>query len=180
MPASSISTEIAEAGEIYRAILNEAPKAFAAPGWRTSETASRLLDDFGFSYRSDTRGRVPFRCRVGEQILHTIEIPTTLPTLDEVMGTPAVAHAGSVTEYYLREIREDALNVHTIHAETEGMGQLDGFVALLKELKERSAQFVRVDEVAAQLAPSDLPVCEIVRTTLPGRAGWISGQGPAL
>jgi len=180
LPEAQVRAEVEEAAEVFRAILGEGPKAFAAPGWRTSETASRLLDNFHLSYRSDTRGRVPFRCRIGSTVLETIEIPTTLPTLDEVMGTPAVEEAGSVAEYYLRQMREDTLNVHTIHAETEGMGQLDAFVALLKALKDRGAEFVRVDEAVAQLAPSELPICEIVRTTLPGRAGWVSGQGPNL
>ncbi len=180
LPDSSIRAEIAEASEVYRAILGEEPKAFAAPGWRTSDTASCVIDEFRLNYRADTRGRVPFRCRIGDKILNTIEIPTTLPTLDEVMGTPAVEEAGSVAEYYLRQIREDALNVHTIHAETEGMGQLDAFVAMLKALKDRGAEFVRVDQAVAQLTPTELPVCEIVRTTLPGRAGWVSGQGPTI
>ena len=25
---------------------------------------------------------------------------------------------------------------------------------------------------------AELPTCEVIRTTLPGRAGWISAQGP--
>jgi hypothetical protein len=38
---------------------------------------------------------------------------------------------------------------------------------------------VQLREVAARLNRAQLPACEVVRTTLPGRAGWISSQGPA-
>jgi peptidoglycan/xylan/chitin deacetylase (PgdA/CDA1 family) len=174
-----VRAEVDEAGEIYRAILGAAPRSFAAPGWRTSDTALHVLEDRQLSYRSDTRGRDPYRCRVAGEVLATPEIPTTLPTLDEVMGTAEVAAAGSIVEFYLREMREDALNVHTIHAETEGMGQLDVFTALIDELKKQGAGFVALREIAARLIATELPVCSVVRTTLPGRAGWISAQAPA-
>jgi undecaprenyl phosphate-alpha-L-ara4FN deformylase len=180
MDEAEIRAEIDGAGEICRAILGDAPRSFAAPGWRTSDTALRVLEDRQLGYHSDTRGRDAYRCRVAGEVLVTPEIPTTLPTLDEVMGTAAVAAAGSIVAFYLSQMREDALNVHTIHAETEGMGQLEVFSALLDALQARGARFVQLREVAARLIPGDLPICEVVRTTLPGRAGWVSAQGPAL
>jgi hypothetical protein len=33
-------------------------------------------------------------------------------------------------------------------------------------------------DVARRLVATELPMCEVVRKTLPGRAGWISAQGP--
>ncbi len=50
------------------------------------------------------------------------------------------------------------------------MGQLEMFTALLRGLKERGAQFVRLEEVAARLDAAALPVCPVIRATLPGRA----------
>lgn len=179
MDEGAVRAEIDEAAEVYRAILDAAPRSFAAPGWRTSDTALRVLEAEQLGYRSDTRGRDPYRCRVAGEILATAEIPTTLPTLDEVMGTVAVAEAGSIVEFYVRQMREDVLNVHTIHAETEGMGQLEIFTALLDALKVRGARFVQLGEVAARLTVAELPAYEVVRTTLPGRAGWVSAQAPA-
>ncbi|MGH7932091.1 MAG: polysaccharide deacetylase family protein [Candidatus Binataceae bacterium] len=171
--------EIEEAFEVYRAIMGERARSFAAPGWRTADAALIMLDAMQLNYRSDTRGNAPYRCAVAGKVLATPEIPTTLPTMDEVIGTPELRDSGGVARYYLARFREDALNVHTIHAETEGMAQLETFAALVGALKERGARFVRLDEVAARLDTADLPVCEIVRVTVPGRAGWISAQGPA-
>jgi hypothetical protein len=84
-----------------------------------------------------------------------------------------------VREVYLGWCKADVLNVHTIHAETEGMGQLENFTALVRAIKERGATFVQLGEIVSRLNRAELPACEVVRTTLPGRAGWISSQGPA-
>ena len=175
---AGIRAELNDAFEAYRAIFREPTRSFAAPGWRTNALALKTLDSMGLSYRSDTRGRTPFRCRVDGQILNTLEIPTTLPTLDEVMGREDLAHSAAVLEFYLAQFDPGRLNVHTVHAETEGMAQLESFAALIRALKERRAKFVRLEEVAARLGAAELPVCEVVRATLPGRAGWIAAQGP--
>jgi undecaprenyl phosphate-alpha-L-ara4FN deformylase len=172
-----IRHELADAFEAYRAILGNPARSFAAPGWRTNDSALRALEEANLAYRSDTRGRNPYRCIVEGRVLTTIEIPTTLPTLDEVMGLPEVPDGAAAHRFYLDQFKDDALNVHTVHAETEGMGQLEMFTALLRALKERRAEFVRLDEVAASLDAAELSVCPVIRTTLPGRAGWISAQG---
>jgi undecaprenyl phosphate-alpha-L-ara4FN deformylase len=173
-----VRKELGDAFEVYRAILGEASRSFAAPGWRTNNAALVALDAMGLDYRSDTRGVAPYRCVVEGRVLATPEIPTTLPTLDEVMGRPDLPDDGAVRQFYLGLCKPDSLNVHTIHAETEGMGQLESFTAFVRALKERGAKFVQLREVASRLNRAELPLCEVVRTTLPGRAGWISAQGP--
>ncbi|HXW84357.1 MAG TPA: polysaccharide deacetylase family protein [Candidatus Binataceae bacterium] len=175
--AANIHGELADAFEAYRAIFGERPRAFAAPGWRTSSDALLALETMGLAYHSDTRGSSPFRAKVGGQPLSTPEIPTTLPTLDEVIGRADLSTTAALTQFYLEQFKRDTLNVHTIHAETEGMAQLESFTALIRGLKERGARFVPLREVAARLSAAELPVCEVVRATLPGRAGWISAQG---
>jgi peptidoglycan/xylan/chitin deacetylase (PgdA/CDA1 family) len=174
---TGVRNQIADGFEVYRAITGAAAQSFAAPGWRTSEAALRVLDTMGLSYRSDTRGERPYRCASSGELFATPEIPTTLPTMDEVMGAPDLADGAAVVRFYLERFIAGRLNVHTVHAETEGMGQADTFAALVRELKLCGARFVRLREVAANLTATELPVCEVIRTTLPGRAGWISAQG---
>lgn len=180
MGEDGIKAEIADAFEAYRAIMGEPARSFAAPGWRTNQIALAALDDANLSYRSDTRGRAPYRCSVAGRVLRTIEIPTTLPTLDEVMGRRDLPDGAAVMRFYLEQFQPAALNVHTIHAETEGMGQIEMFTALVRALKERGAKFLRLDEVASRRVAAELPVCEVIRATLPGRAGWISAQGEEI
>jgi len=172
-----IRAELADAFEAYRAIFGEPPRAFAAPGWRTNAAALAALDSMGLAYRSDTRGRTPYRCIVDGRVLSTPEIPTTLPTLDEVMGRRDLPDAAALLRFYIGEFNPDALNVHTVHAETEGMGQLESFTALVRALRERGARFLQMREVAERLKGAELPSCEVIRAVLPGRAGWISAQG---
>jgi undecaprenyl phosphate-alpha-L-ara4FN deformylase len=176
----AIRTELAEAFEAFRAVIGSSARSFAAPGWRTNDSALIALDEANLAYRSDTRGRNPYRCVVEGRVLKTIEIPTTLPTLDEVMGLPEVPNAAAAIPFYLARFQTDALNVHTIHAETEGMGQLEMFTSMVRGLKERGAEFVRLEEVASKLKLAELPICSVIRATLPGRAGWISAQGPEV
>jgi peptidoglycan/xylan/chitin deacetylase (PgdA/CDA1 family) len=174
-----IREEIQDGFEVYRAVMGAQARSFAAPGWRTNAAALKLLDALGVVYHSDTRGQAPYRCAVDSTILTTPEIPTTLPTMDEVMGTEGLESPEAIVRFYLERVSADSLNVHTIHAETEGVRQLDTFVAIVRGLKERGARFVQLGEVAQRLRTAELPVCEVLRTTMAGRAGWISAQGPS-
>ena len=174
---NGIGAEIDDSLEVYRAVTGTAAQSFAAPGWRINTATLKILDAKGLSYRSDTRGCTPYRCAVDGTIMRTPEIPTTLPTMDEVMGTMDLHSPDAIVQFYLRQFSESMLNVHTIHAETEGESQLDTFAAIVRGLKELGAHFVRLDEIARRLSMAELPVCEVIRTSLPGRAGWISAQG---
>ena len=173
-----IRSEIEDSIEAFRAIFRESPRGFAAPGWRVNSVALEILDHAGLKYQSNTRGRTPFRCRVDGSTLGTAEIPTTLPTLDELMGRRGLQTEASLLAFYLDQFRSESLNVHTIHAETEGAGQFGFFMKLIEALKQRGAKFVTLESVASKLEAAELPAYEVVRTTLPGRAGWISSQGP--
>ncbi len=177
---AGIRAQLEDAFEVYRAIFRRPATSFAAPGWRTNASALRLLDVMGLGYRSDTRGRFPFRCAIDGATLATPEVPTTLPTMDEVMGRVDLPDSAAVLRFYLEEFKTDRLNVHTIHAETEGMSQLESFTALVRGLKARGASFARLDQIAARLELAELPVCGVIRDSLPGRAGWVSVQGPEL
>lgn len=172
----AIRVEIDDAFEAFRAVMGTRARSFGAPGWRTSVPALRALDALDLDYRSDTRGTAPYRCTIEGEVFATPEIPTTLPTMDEVIA-PELSTSDAIVRFYLDRISAKALNVHTIHAEIEGMGQLDTFVALMRVLKDRGARFVQLRDVAATLDRAALPVCEVIRATLPGRAGWISAQG---
>jgi undecaprenyl phosphate-alpha-L-ara4FN deformylase len=175
-----LRAELQAAFGVYREIFGDGPFGFAAPGWRTNTLALQALDEMGLRYRSDTRGTAPFRTRVAGVELRTIEIPTTLPTFDEVIGRGTLNGTRSIVNFYLERFSREALNVHTIHAETEGMGQLDVFLALIRALKENGANFVRMCDYAQRLDRSTLPLCDVVRITLEGRAGWVAGQGAAI
>lgn len=174
---AGIAQELEDAFEVYRAVFAQEPRGFAAPGWRANAISMRLEDRAGLLYHSDTRGTTPFIPQVDGAALSTPEIPTTLPTLDEVLGRERLPNSAAVAHFYLNRMNAGRLNVHTVHAETEGIGQLQSFTALIRAMQEAGAEFLRLDAVASRLDRESLPVCPIVRATLPGRSGWIAAQG---
>lgn len=171
------AAEIDEGFEVYRAILGTESRSFAAPGWRTSRDALAALEREGLAYHSDTRGRTPYRCAIDGFVMTAPELPTTLPTLDEILGTAEVPDGAAAVRYYVEQLNAAALNIHTVHAETEGMAELETFGAIIEAWRKCGAIFVQLGQVAERIAVDTLPVCEVVRITLPGRAGWISAQG---
>lgn len=175
-----VAHELEDAFEVYRSIFAVDPRAYAAPGWRANGVSMRLIDRAGLLYHSDTRGSAPYRPQIDGAVLLTPEIPTTLPTLDEVLGREKLPGAAAVARFYIDRMSPDCLNVHTVHAETEGIGHLESFTALVRGLKQAGAKFLRLDAVAASLDRESIPVCPMVRATLPGRSGWIAAQGAPI
>ena len=171
LPALSpaeVRAQVLRARDVLREILGAAPPGFAAPGWRCSAASLAAVDDAGFAYRSDTRGVAPFRPTAGGQLFRVPEVPTTLPTLDELWGRDARTPSALV-DHWVGLVRPGALNVHTIHAELEGGPYLDVLEALLGRLRDR-ARFVRLCDVAAALPVGDLPICEVGEGRVPGRS----------
>ena len=57
-------------------------------GWQVNEYVPALEQALGFRYASDTRGVCPFVPVVNGAEVAVPQLPTTLPTLDELIGRP--------------------------------------------------------------------------------------------
>jgi undecaprenyl phosphate-alpha-L-ara4FN deformylase len=171
-----VNAELGRAVAVLTDILGTMPAGFAAPGWRCTATSLAAVDAAGFAYRSDTRGRAPFRPAAGGQIFRLPEIPTTLPTLDEIYGS-VVRTPAALVEHWLGAVRPGTLNVLTVHAELEGGPHRDVLDLLLERLDGR-ARLVRLCDEASALAGERLPICDVSEGRLPGRAMPVALQGP--
>jgi peptidoglycan/xylan/chitin deacetylase (PgdA/CDA1 family) len=172
---AAIRADLDLAARSFLAAVGAAPSASAAPGWRTSPLALTVQDDRGFRYASDTRGDTPFRPSVGDAALETIQLPTTMPTMDEVLG-----RVSNVPQALAQAVRP-GVNVFTLHAEVEGGALLGAFEAFLAELAVVRARLTRLDELAARAitAGDELPIAKVVRGWIGGRSDWIALQGRA-
>jgi hypothetical protein len=108
------------------------------------------------------------------RIFKTLQIPTTWPTMDEILGEKGISES-TVNDHYL-SLLQPGLNVHTIHAELEG-GSLSGvFIELLKKLVATGVRFITLSEAALEYA-SSAPFCTLEMGELPGRLGDVAIQG---
>ncbi len=173
LPVAEVTSEVDRALEAYREIVGKDPEGFAAPGWQCGESSLAVLERGPFRYHSSTRGRAPYRPRAGVIEGRLPEIPTTLPTVDELLGEGL--DWTRLFESYLEAIGERQLEVLTVHAEVEGGPYADFFARLLDRLAGR-VRFRRLADVARELDPTALDVNEVIQDTRPGRAGTVSCQ----
>ena len=173
LPEAKVASEVDAALDEYRRIVGAVPEGFAAPGWQCGEGSLAALERGPFRYHSSTRGEFPYRPRAGKIEGKLSEIPTTLPTVDELLGE-GIDERG-LYETYERSIGNRRLEVLTIHAEVEGGPYADFFDALLGRLAGR-VRYRRLDEIAGKLDAGTLPVCDVIQSTKPGRAGTVSCQ----
>ncbi|MFA5262904.1 MAG: polysaccharide deacetylase family protein [Opitutaceae bacterium] len=177
LPLEAIRSEFDAARNEFRRIFGSDALAAGAPGWQSNARSRQVYDEAKLLYSSDTRGISPFFPRVEGRVFATLEIPSTLPTLDELMGRPEYPD-GTLVPHYLRLLREDRLNVLTIHAELEGMGRRAFFQQLLSKCRAMGVNFIRLDDFARQLLEdrAAIPVCDQKMAPLDGRSGVVATQ----
>ncbi|MSU23791.1 MAG: 4-deoxy-4-formamido-L-arabinose-phosphoundecaprenol deformylase [Opitutus sp.] len=167
---------VAARAEFLRLFGGEAQTAGAA-GWQSNVRSREVYDEANLLYASDARGGAPFFPRVDGRVFKTLEIPSTLPTFDELMGRPEYPDA-QIVPHYLSLLRDDRVNVFTIHAEIEGMGRRALFREMLAACRARGVAFVRLDAVARELLANRaaIPVCDQVMAEIDGRSGMVATQ----
>ena len=158
------------------AITGAPPKCSAAAGWQCNELAILEKEVLGFDYNGDCRGSSIFRPLVAN-VTCTPQIPVTLPTYDEIVGTNGVTD-DNYNEILLGLLRPGELNVLTIHAEVEG----GSCQALFSDFLDRAAALgVRCVPLRDLLAPGvPMATDRIVAADLPGREGRTCWQASAL
>ena len=167
---------VAARAEFMRLFGTDASTAGAA-GWQSNAKSREVYDEANLLYASDTRGGAPFFPRIDGKVFRTMEIPSTLPTFDELMGRPEYPDA-KIVPHYLSLLREDTVNVLTIHAEIEGMGRRALFRELLAACRQRRVDFIRLDDYAKQLLAhrSEIPIRDQVQAEIDGRSGLVATQ----
>ena len=148
-------------------------KGAVSPAWRSNDTTLELQEEYGLDYAGDCRGIAPFYPIVRGRAMATLQIPTTLPTLDELYGLDGMSER-DVNERVWSLIRDDALNVYALHTEVEG-GMLHGaFDAFLQGLQDREVRARTHADWLPELKAANPPAKPVVRREVLGRAGWLS------
>ena len=175
-PAEVLAEFDAARAEFRRIFGCEAHTAGAA-GWQSNARSRDAYERAGLLYASDTRGGAAFFPRVDGRVFQTLEIPSTLPTFDELMGRPEFPD-DKIVAHYLSLLRADQPNVFTLHAEIEGMGRRGLFRELLAACAARGVEFIRLDDLARELLANRaaIPVHDQVQAEIDGRSGFVAAQ----
>ena len=173
----------------FTRVFGVAPVVHGAAGWQMSEAALLAEEALGFRYASDTRGSAPFVPWIEGRRGRCPQLPTTLPTLDELIGLEGVSGA-SVHERLLQLTAPPAagaslaagaaasagLHVFTLHAELEGMKLLGSFERLLEGWRAQGYALVSLAQAFASLHVERLPAARIEAGGVPGRSGTLALQ----
>ncbi|KAF0814270.1 putative 4-deoxy-4-formamido-L-arabinose-phosphoundecaprenol deformylase ArnD [Andreprevotia sp. IGB-42] len=176
--AAWTGAELTAAVERYQAIFDEQPLTHGAAGWQMNPHAYRLEQRLGFRYASDGRGTHPYWPVVNGELVRVPQLPTTLPTLDELIGVDGI-NVLNVDTHVLK-LTETALptgHVYTLHAELEGMKLLPVFERLLAGWTEQGYKLVSVGELFDTLDLQALPYHRVEMGEITGRSGELALQG---
>ncbi|MBX3735985.1 MAG: polysaccharide deacetylase family protein [Candidatus Didemnitutus sp.] len=181
MPRPRIAAEFQSARTAYTAIFGAAAIGAAAPGWQCNADSRAVYDEAALLYGSDTRGSTPFFPWLGTRAGSALEIPTTLPTLDELLGRPEFPEH-RLAEHLLAQIAPGQTHVFTLHAELEGMRYRGFFRELLAAVRARGIHWTTLERIAraALTAPAQIPICPLEQREIDGRSGLVATQGLPL
>lgn len=172
-------------------IFKEPAHTHGAAGWQMPRNALRLTQEMGFDYCSDGRALpgqgTPHFPVVNAEIIDCPQIPTTLPTLDELIGLDGCTEA-NVHERLLAmtagappalTATQQPMSAHvfTLHAELEGMRLLPVLEKLLTGWQEQGYELVSTGAIHRHLDRAHLPYYDARMGTLPGRSGTVLMQG---
>jgi undecaprenyl phosphate-alpha-L-ara4FN deformylase len=105
------------------------------------------------------------------------QLPTTLPTFDELIGRPDLNAADPVEHLLaLTAVAAGRDQVFTLHAELEGGAYLGAFERLLRAWQGRGFELTDLGTYAAGLDMARLPQGRIVAGTVEGRSGTLAIQ----
>jgi peptidoglycan/xylan/chitin deacetylase (PgdA/CDA1 family) len=172
--------QMALAAQRFREVFGEDATVHGAAGWQMNVHAYRGTQSLGFRYASDTRGTHPFIPVIRAEIVACPQFPTTLPTLDEMIGLDGVTEANVAEALLERTARAGGHQVFTLHAELEGMKLAPTLEKLLAGWKAQGYRLAAMRELADDVPVASLPLHSVVDAPFPGRSGTLAAQGPAF
>ena len=162
----------------FQEIFGRPALVHGAAGWQMNAFAYGQEAELGFRYASDARGRCPYQPVVDGAPAGCVQLPTTLPTLDELIGRDDLPESSPVaTVLAATERPAPAGHVFTLHAEIEGGMLRASFESLLSAWRAQGYDMGPLSDSAAALDLSGTPRCHAAYGTVPGRSGRLAVQG---
>lgn len=175
MTSKEVLAEFKKALDEFSRVFTTPAQTAGAAGWQANANSLAAYDDAKLLYGSDARGEHACFPKANGTVFKTLQIPTNLPTLDELLGRPEYPYE-QLTLHYLSLLKSDTPNVFTTHAEIEGMQHLEWFRIFLQIAKINGVKFVTMETIARELLNNreTIPVCELTQGTVDGRSGTMA------
>lgn len=176
--AAASEFAFAQALRSFEELFGAAPRVMGAPDWQINRHALRLEQRKGLHYCSDTRGSSPYLPVWQAELVTCPQLPTTLPTLDELIGHNSITLA-NVVEHMLGLTRETTGSGHvfTLRAEIEGGVLLPQFDQLLDGWKQQGYTLTSLGDYFAALDTDGLPHHEIENQPFVSHRRALATQG---
>src|SRR5580658_4824188 len=157
------------------------PHSHAAAGWQINAYGLELEREYGLRFASDTRGSAPFYPRLARGPSSCPQLPTTLPTFDELLGRDRIDESTVADSIFApsRTAPDSSVQVFTLHAELEGMLLLDAFESLLTKWRNSGADLVRMAKIYEAAIGGPLPTQDVVMAPVAGRSGLLATSAPS-
>ena len=163
--------------DAYLACEGPVPVPLATPGWQVNPTLLAALSDARFRFSSITRGKLPYLPQLQGMRSAIPEIPTTLPTVDELLRRPGVS-IDNVHEYLYAESQHvlPAGHVFAATAEQEGLGRLALMEKMLVMWRGQDGSVRALGDVLKEIDRATLPHHRIGWGTVEGADGYMAMQ----
>lgn len=164
----------------FTAALESPPATCGAAGWQLNRHVPALEESLGLYYASDVRGAAPFYPQMEGVVSRCVQIPTTLPTLDELIGADNI-DANNVDQRIFERSRRPAPHghVYTLHAELEGMHFLSAMERLLQQWLAAGDRLGTLANTYQSLDLATLPHKRIEWGSIAGRSGRLAIEDAA-
>ena len=151
-------------------IFGTPPSTHGAAGWQMNAAAFRQIDAWRMAYASDGRGTEPFVPQVEGVALAHVQLPTTLPTFDELIGREGV-NEHNVADALLTLTDGNGDHVVTLHAELEGALLAPVLQRLLLGWRAQGHALVPLQRYFEHVRVRPLPKLPMTWSAVPGRSG---------
>lgn len=173
----------------FEEVFGHPARTHGAAGWQMNGAAFAEHDAAGYPYASDGRSllrdngalqdpqETPYRV-AGTR---AIQLPTTLPTLDELLGRTidgVTITVGNIADHLLQLTAGAARDhVYTLHAELEGQKLAPVFEQLLAGWKAQGYQLASMADYYQKVKDQSLPDLPLTWGEVPGRSGELIVPG---
>jgi undecaprenyl phosphate-alpha-L-ara4FN deformylase len=173
LPAEELAREFERAYQSLAELTGKPPAASANPAWRSSPAMLKLKERYPFLYNSDCRGDRIFLPRLEGGAAKIPQVPTTLPTFDELVGTGGITLENYNSAIWSR-LQPGRLNVYTLHAEVEGIAYPEMFSDLMRGCRERGYELSPLSSLLPAEGRDRLPCYSMEERELMGRDGKVA------